>query len=82
MNFVQVARQQNEFVAEVGKETFDVRLLVDTRDGHILSASMHNVVSTVSRNCTDKDLNQCGPETSKSTTREITWKEVNKANDR
>jgi hypothetical protein len=36
-NFVQVSKQDDGFTAETGKETFDVRLVTDTRDGHILS---------------------------------------------
>jgi hypothetical protein len=75
-NFVQVSRQDDGFTAEMGKETFDVRLLVDTRDGHILSAAMHNPVALTTRTCTDRELTQCGPEASKTILREITWKLV------
>ena len=73
-NFVQVTRQDDGFIAETGKETFDVRLVVDTRDGHILSAAMHNPVALKTRTCTDRELTQCGPEALKTTLREITWK--------
>jgi hypothetical protein len=72
-NFVQVSKQDDGFIAEVGKETFDVRLVVDTYDGHILSAAMHNPVALTTRRCTDRELTQCGPEASKTTLREITW---------
>ena len=75
-NFIQVSKQSDGFTAEIGKETFDVRLTVDTRDGHILSAEMHNPVVLTSRTCTDRELTQCGPEASKTTLREITWKLV------
>jgi hypothetical protein len=75
-NFVQVSRQNDKFTAETGKETFDVRLVVDTRDGHILSAAIHNPVALRTRTCTDRELTQCGPEGSKTTLREITWKLV------
>ncbi len=75
-NFVQVSKQADGFTAETGKETFDVRLVVDTRDGHILSAAMHNPVALTTRTCTDRELTQCGPEASKTTLREITWKLV------
>jgi hypothetical protein len=75
-NFVQVSKQDDGFTAEMGKETFDVRLLVDTRDGHILSATMHNPVALTTRTCTDRELTQCGPEASKTIFREITWKLV------
>lgn len=75
-NFVQVSKQDDGFTAETGKETFDVRLVVDTRDGHILSAAMHNPVALTTRTCTDRELTQCGSEASKTTLREITWKLV------
>ncbi len=75
-NFVQVSKQDDGFTAEIGKETFDVRLVVDTRDGHILSAAMHNSVALTTRTCTDRELTQCGPQASKTTLREIAWKLV------
>jgi hypothetical protein len=73
-NFVQVSKQDDGFTAETGKETFDVRLVVDTRDGHIRSAAMRNPVALTTRTCTDRELTQCGPEASTTTLREITWK--------
>jgi hypothetical protein len=75
-NFVQVSRQGDGFTAEAGKETFEVRLVVDTRDGRILSATMHNPVSLTTRTCTDREVTQCGPAAPKTTLREITWKLV------
>ncbi|RZU35461.1 hypothetical protein [Edaphobacter modestus] len=75
-NFVQVSKQDDGFTVEMGKETFDVRLLVDTRHGHILSAAMHNPVELTTRTCTDRELTQRGPEASKTILREITWKLV------
>ena len=54
--FVQVPKQDDGFTAEAGKETFDVRLVVDTRDGHIFSAAMHNPVALTTRTCTDRKL--------------------------
>jgi len=75
-NFVQVSKQDDGFTAETGKETFEVRLVVDTRDGHILSATMHNPVALISRTCADRELTQCGPRVSKTILREIAWKLV------
>jgi hypothetical protein len=49
---------------------------VDTRDGHILSAEMHNPVALTTRTCADRDLTRCGPAASKTILREITWKLV------
>jgi len=75
-NFVLISRHGDRFTAEMGTETFDVRLVVDTRDGHILSAAMHNPVALTTRTCTDRELTRCGPEASKTALREITWKLV------
>lgn len=73
-NFVQVSMQNDQFIAEIGQETFDVHLVVDTRDGRILSAIMHNPVVLSVRTCKDRELTQCGQETSKTILRTITWK--------
>jgi len=75
-NFVQVSKQDDGFIAETGREMFDVQLVVDARDGHMLSATMHNPVLLTTRKCTDRELNQCAPAASKTTLREITWKSI------
>jgi hypothetical protein len=75
-NFVQVTKEQDHFIASVGKETFDVRLVVDTRDGKILSATLHNPVTLTTRECTDRELTHCGSAVPKTVLREITWKLV------
>lgn len=75
-NFVQVSRESEGFSAETGTETFDVRLVVDTRDGRIVSAAIHNPVVLRVRTCTDRELTQCGSETTKTILREITLKLV------
>jgi hypothetical protein len=75
-NFVQVSRANGGFSAETGKETFDVRLVVDARDGRILSATMHNPVVLTVRACTDRELKQCRPEAPKTILRDITFKLV------
>jgi hypothetical protein len=75
-NFVQISKENDGFIAETGKETFDVRLVVDTRDGRLLSATMHNPVVLRVRACTDRELTRCGPETPKTIVREITLKLV------
>lgn len=73
-NFVQISKQGDGFMAQVGTERFDVHLIVDTRDGHIVSAEMHNPVSLSMRTCTDRELTQCGQETSKTIVRRVTWR--------
>ena len=70
-NFVQVSREGDGFSAETGKETFDVQLVVDTRDGSILSATMNNPVLLTTRTCTDRELAHCGPEARKTILRKI-----------
>jgi hypothetical protein len=75
-NFVQVSKDGDGFIAETGKESFDVRLVLDTRDGSILSAALHNPVALKTRTCTDWELTHCGSETSKTILREITLKLV------
>jgi hypothetical protein len=75
-NFVQISKASDGFIAETGKETFEVRLVVDTRDGRILSATMHNPVVLRVRACADHELTRCGPETPKTILRDITLKLV------
>ena len=75
-NFVQVSKEQDGFVAETGRETFDVQLMIDSRDGRILSATMHNPVLLRTRTCKDRELTQSGSETPRSILREITFRLV------
>ena len=75
-NFVQILKQDDGFIAETGKETFDVQLVVDTSDGRILAATMPNPVVLRVRTCSDRELTKCERETSKTILREITWKLV------
>lgn len=58
-NWVEVEKGADKFSAEVGKETFDVRLKV-AKNGKILSATMENPVEVLARDCTDAELRQCG----------------------
>lgn len=65
-NWVQVSHEGNVFHAQVGKETFDVRLLIDAKDGKILSVHLDNPLTTISRDCQDAALLHCSdpkPET-------------------
>jgi hypothetical protein len=60
-NWVMVRKTGNgKFLAAVGKETFEVKVLVDLTDGKISSASMDNRVETIERECTDAALTDCG----------------------
>jgi len=60
-NWVEVTKTKDgKYEAGVGKETFDVTIIVSTVDGKILSASMENPVVTSGRLCDDAALTKCG----------------------
>jgi hypothetical protein len=59
-NWVQVMKTARGYTASVGEETFDVRMTVDTADGRMVKASLHNPVVTISRECEDAALLHCG----------------------
>jgi hypothetical protein len=59
-NWVEVAKTKDgKYEAGVGKETFDVTIIVSTADGRILSATMDNPVVASSRVCEDATLTKC-----------------------
>jgi hypothetical protein len=59
-NWVEVEkRPTGKYLAEVGKETFDVLIKVSLVDGKILSAKIDNPVEAVSRECADAALTSC-----------------------
>jgi hypothetical protein len=49
------------YMAMVGKETFDCEIKVSLVSGKILSATMDNPVEVVVRPCKDEALTRCGP---------------------
>ena len=59
-NWVQVRKTATGFAASVGRETFDVTLNVGIASGRILSATMENPVTKVTRTCSDATLTSCG----------------------
>jgi hypothetical protein len=59
-NHIQVRKTNEGYQASVGKETFDVELHVALADGKILSASIYNPVTKITRDCVDVALTQCG----------------------
>jgi hypothetical protein len=60
-NFIDVKKNSpGKYVAEVGKETFDVEIKVSLKDGKILTAKMDNLVRVRKRECTDAALLVCG----------------------
>jgi hypothetical protein len=59
-NWVEVEKRPNgKYLAEVGKETFEVQIKVSLVDGRILSAKIDNPVEAISRECTDEVLTSC-----------------------
>jgi hypothetical protein len=60
-NWVQIVKNsEGKYEAAVGLETFAVNLTVSTADGHIVSATMENPVTTTERLCDDERLTTCG----------------------
>ena len=60
-NWVEVTRSTDgKYLAEVGKETFDVEMIVSLADGRMISATMDNPVSVSARECSDSALTNCG----------------------
>ncbi len=70
-NWVEVEKTDDGYLVQVGQETFDVTLKVDTADGKILSAQMHNPIIAVQRTCRDAELAQCGVQVPQTITRDV-----------
>jgi hypothetical protein len=52
-----------KYVAEVGKETFDVEIKLSLKDGKILSVTLENLVQAHHRECSDAGYLECGAPT-------------------
>jgi hypothetical protein len=75
-NWVQVTKNASgNYSAEVGKETFDVEIIVSLVDGKILHATLDNLVVAQRRECVDLPLTNCGEPVSHQIMRqvEINW---------
>lgn len=60
-NWVQIVKDANgKYTAGVGLETFIVEMTVSLADGHLVSATMENPVTTIERVCDDEALTKCG----------------------
>ena len=70
-NWVQVEKSGDKYLAQVGEEAFEVRIKVDTRDGKIVSAQLHNSVTSVIRECEDAALSRCSAPKSNHILREV-----------
>lgn len=61
-NWIDVKKNASgKYVAQVGKETFDVEIKVSLKDGKILSATQENLVQIRQRECSDAAFVDCGP---------------------
>jgi hypothetical protein len=60
-NWVNVVKQADGYLAQVGKETFDVMTTLSLVDGRILSGTIDNLVVAHERDCGDAALKICGP---------------------
>lgn len=59
-NWVEIEKKgEGKYLAEVGKETFDVQMKVSLSNGKIVSGKIDNVVQAVSRECADAALTSC-----------------------
>jgi hypothetical protein len=59
-NWVQIVKNsRGKYEAGVGMETFTVDLTISVADGHIVSATMENPVTTIERVCEDAALTKC-----------------------
>ena len=71
-NWVEVQKNAaGKYVAEVGKETFDVEIKLSLKDGKILSAILDNLVQARKRECSDAALLDCGEITARQIHRHI-----------
>ncbi len=60
-NWVEVTKQGPEkYFAEIGKETFEVKITLSLEDGRILRATIDNPVEVKARPCSDAELSKCG----------------------
>lgn len=71
-NWVNIEKNGEKYIAEVGKETFDVEILVSSHDGRILSATLNNPVKAIRRECSDAALTNCGDPMPREILRQIT----------
>ena len=70
-NWVEVEKTGDKYLAQVGEETFDVHIKLDTSDGKILSAELHNPVVFTARNCQDAALLNCDAPNAQTLVRDV-----------
>jgi hypothetical protein len=63
-NWVQVQRVEGGgFLGEIGEESFEADIVLDSVSGKIMSASLDNPVEVKERKCEDAALTACGEAT-------------------
>jgi hypothetical protein len=77
-NFIDVKAKNaaGKYVAEVGKETFDVEIKTSLKDGKILSATLDNLVKVHHRECSDAAFVDCGEPSAHQIHRQIELRQV------
>lgn len=76
-NWIQVVAMGPEgYLGQVGKETFDVRLTTSLTDGHLVSATLDNVVDVLERPSKNRDLSMPGAESRYKIVRKIEMHET------
>ena len=71
-NWTQLGRYpQGKYTAAVGVETIEVKLVVDTGSGRIVSGTLTNPVEIVERECEDLEARRCGEPVRRSLMRRI-----------
>ena len=71
-NWVEVEKSATGYTAQVGYEVFDVHITLDTLDGKIRSAQLHNPVVAISRECSNAALSECSAPTPEKILRDVT----------
>ena len=60
-NWVEVQKNPDgSYAARIGKETFDVEMMVDLKTGRIISGTIDNLVEVLERKCDDSTLTKAG----------------------
>lgn len=76
-NWVEVEKQRDgRYRAEVGKETFAMKMKVSLIDGRIISGNIDDTVEATERECADADLTNCGTASPEHIQRTIGLKEI------
>jgi hypothetical protein len=71
-NWVEAKKNNaGKYDVEVGKEIFDVEIKISLLDGKMLSATLHNPVEAIKKECSDVAFSNCGGSTPRHILRQI-----------